>query len=52
VHRDICWSNIGKYRSLSGEVRLVVFDLLSVVDYEVAAHDGWIAAAVTSLYTV
>ncbi len=50
VHRDVCWRNIGKYRSRSGSVMLVVFDLYDVVDYNVDAHGDWIESAVKSLY--
>jgi hypothetical protein len=35
VHRDVRWRNIGKYRSRSGAVVLVVFDLHDVADYDV-----------------
>jgi hypothetical protein len=45
VHRDVRWRNIGKYRSRSGAVALVVFDLFDVVDYDVDAHQNWIEEA-------
>ena len=50
VHRDVRWCNIGKYRSSSGSVVLVVFDLHDVVDYNVDAHGDWIGAAMKSLF--
>ncbi len=50
VHNDVHWRSIGKYRSNSGSVVLVVFDLYDVVDYNVDAHSNWIEAAVNSLY--
>lgn len=49
VHKDVRWRNIGKYRSQSGSVELVVFDLYDVVDYNVDVHGDWIDAAVKSL---
>lgn len=49
VHRDVRWSNIGKYRSRGGAVALVVFDLYDVVDYDVDAHHNWIEDAMHSL---
>jgi hypothetical protein len=52
VHKDVRWSNIGKYRNKSGIVELVVFDLHDVVDYNVDAHGDWIETAVKSLYNV
>jgi hypothetical protein len=52
VHQDVRWSNIGKYRSQSGEVKLVLFDLLDVVDYDEGVHNGWVDAAVNSLYSL
>ena len=52
VHKDVRWRNIGKYRSKSGSVVLVVFDLHDVVDYDVDAHGDWIENAVKSLYNV
>lgn len=52
VHRDVRWCNIGKYRSKSGNVVLVVYDLHDVVDYNVDAHGDWIEAAMKSLYDV
>jgi hypothetical protein len=52
VHQDVHWRNIGKYRSESGSVVLVVFDLHDVVSYNVDAHDNWIATAMNSLYNV
>lgn len=52
VHRDVRWSNIGKYLSQDGRVVLVVFDLLSVVDYKVGAHGDWVEKAVKSLCDV
>ncbi len=50
VHKDVRWRNIGKYRSKSGSVVLVLFDLHDVVDYNVDAHSDWIKTAVKSLY--
>jgi hypothetical protein len=50
VHKDVRWRNIGKYRSKSGSVVLVLFDLHDVVDYNVDAHSDWIETAVKSLY--
>lgn len=50
VHKDVRWSNIGKYMSQNGNVVLVVFDLYSVVDYNREAHGDWIQTAVNSLY--
>ena len=50
VHRDVRWCNIGKYRSRSGAVALVVFDLYDVVAYDVDAHHNWIEEAMHSLY--
>jgi hypothetical protein len=52
VHKDVRWRNIGKYRSKSGSVVLVVFDLHDVVDYNVDAHDDWIETTMKSLYNV
>jgi hypothetical protein len=52
VHKDVRWRNIGKYRSKSGSVVLVLFDLHDVVDYNVDAHGDWIETAVKSLYNV
>jgi hypothetical protein len=52
VHRDVRWRNIGKYRSRSGAVALVVFDLYDVVAYDVDAHHNWIEEAMHSLYMV
>jgi hypothetical protein len=52
VHRDVRWRNIGKYRSASGSVVLVVFDLHDVVDYNVDAHGDWIGTAIKSLFDV
>jgi hypothetical protein len=50
VHRDVRWRNIGKYRSRSGAVTLVVFDLHDVVDYDVDVHHDWIEKAMHSLH--
>jgi hypothetical protein len=50
VHRDVRWPNIGKYRSKSGAVALVVFDLHDVVDYDVDVHHDWMEQAVHSLF--
>jgi hypothetical protein len=50
VHRDVRWRNIGKYRSRSGAVALVVFDLYDVVAYDMDAHHNWIEEAMQSLY--
>lgn len=50
VHRDVQWRNIGKYRKKNGEVALVVFDLYSVVDYNVDAHRDWIDNAMKVLF--
>jgi len=50
VHRDVRWRNIGKYRSRSGAVALVIFDLYDVVAYDVDAHHNWIEEAMQSLY--
>ena len=49
VHGDVRWCNIGKYRSRSGAVALVVFDLYDVVAYDVDAHHNWIEEAMQSL---
>jgi hypothetical protein len=50
VHNDVRWRNIGKYRSKSGKVSLVVFDLHDVVDYHADAHRNWIENAMRSLF--
>jgi hypothetical protein len=50
VHRDVRWSNIGKYRSRTGAVALIVYDLHDVVDYDVEVHHGWIEKAMQSLF--
>jgi hypothetical protein len=42
--------NVGKYRSKTGSVELVLFDLHDVVDYNVDAHSDWIETAVKSLH--
>ena len=52
VHRDVRWSNIGKYRSRTGAVALIVYDLHDVVDYDVEVHHGWIEKAMQSLFVV
>jgi len=52
VHRDVRWCNIGKYRSRSGAVALVVYDLHDVVDYDVEVHRDWIEKAIQSLFVV
>jgi hypothetical protein len=44
------WRNIGKYRSKTGAVALVIFDLHDVVDYDVDAHQNWIENAMQSLF--
>ena len=49
VHGDVRWCNIGKYRSRSGAVALVVFDLYDVVAYDVDAHHNWMEEAMQSL---
>ena len=49
VHRDVRWRNIGKYHK-DGKVRLVVYDLHDVVDYNVDEDRDWIEKAVHSLY--
>lgn len=50
VHRDVRWRNIGKYRQQNGEETVVVYDLHSVVDYNVDAHINWIDNAVNALF--
>ena len=52
VHRDVRWCNIGKYRSSSGTVALVVYDLHDVVDYDVEVHHDWIDKVMQSLFVV
>jgi len=52
VHRDVRWSNIGKYRSRTGAVALIVYDLHDVMDYDVEVHHGWIEKAMQSLFVV
>lgn len=50
VHRDVHWRNIGTYRRKSGEVDIVLFDLLDVVDYKEEIHFDWIDKAMKSLF--
>jgi hypothetical protein len=52
VHNDVRWSNIGKYMSTDGEESVVIFDLLSVRDYdsENELHQNWVEKALSSLY--
>mmetsp|Transcript_20249 Transcript_20249/g.20954 ORF Transcript_20249/g.20954 Transcript_20249/m.20954 type:complete len:586 (+) Transcript_20249:63-1820(+) len=50
VHGDVRWRNIGKYRAISGEVVLIVYDLHSVVDYNVEIHQNWVNNAMNKLY--
>ena len=50
VHEDVYWRNIGKYKSTSGSVVLVLYDLHNVVDFKVDKHVNWIENAMNSLY--
>ncbi len=50
VHRDVRWCNIGKYRTKSGEVALVIFDLYDVVDYLEDVHYDWIEKCMHFLF--
>lgn len=49
VHQDVKWGNIGLYRSTIGTIAAVVFDLRSVVDYNLDDHDDWIGKAMQRL---
>ena len=63
LHKDIRWSNIGKYKDkTTGKVVIVIYDLLNVVDYSDSSggeHESgnasgnnydWIARAIETLY--
>ena len=63
LHKDIRWSNIGKYKDkTTGKVVIVIYDLLNVVDYSdssggehesgnVSGHNyDWIERAIETLY--
>jgi hypothetical protein len=50
VHKDVRWSNIGKYRNRSGAVALIVFDLYDVEDYDLDVHHDWIEKAMHYLF--
>ena len=62
VHRDIRWSNIGKYKDqTTGNIIIVIYDLLSLTDMVDVADDtggehesghnyDWIERAIGSLY--
>lgn len=50
VHTDVRWRNIGKYKARRGEVVIVLYDLLSVVDYDAVLHADWVNLAMLSLY--
>jgi hypothetical protein len=41
VYGDVCWRNIGKYRRVSGEVAMELFDLHDLVDYNENIHEDW-----------
>jgi hypothetical protein len=49
VHQDVKWNNIGVYRKDGVEV-LVVFDLLSVIDYRAPDHADWIEQVMQRLF--
>ena len=49
IHRDVSWRNIGLYKSKSGEVRAVVFDMGSVREVEDGESAAWVTDACDKL---
>jgi len=50
IHKDVRWRNIGKYKNGRGVTSLVLFDLVSDVDYVEGVDDDVISKAASSLY--
>ena len=50
IHKDVRWRNIGKYKNGRGVTSLVLFDLVSDVDYVEGVDDDGISKAASSLY--